>query len=67
MRYKTIMRYKSIARRCRHFLGIEDPRPLDPDDPLLAELLAGCPATQKDVRERLDEALAVRTARTSSP
>lgn len=67
VRYKTIMRYKSIAKRCRQFLGIEDPRPLDPDDPLLAELLAGCPATQKDVRERLDEALAVRTARTSSP
>jgi len=57
-RYKTIMRYKSIAKRCRQYLRIEDPHPLAPDDPRLSELLSDCPATQKDVRERLDAALA---------
>lgn len=58
VRYKTIMRYKSIAKRGRQFLGLVDPEPLDPGDPRLAALLADCPATQKDVRERLDAALA---------
>lgn len=60
VRYKTIMRYKSIAKRCRQFLMIKDPQPLDPDDPCLASLLAGCPATQKDIRERLDAVLSTR-------
>lgn len=58
VRYKTIMRYKSIAKRCRQYLGIDDPQPLDPDDSRLITLLDGCPATQKDVRDRLDAALA---------
>ena len=62
VRYKTIMRYKSIAKRGRQFLGLVDPEPLDPGDPMLAALLADCPATQKDVRERLDAALAKRSA-----
>jgi len=57
-RYKTIMRYKSIAKRCRQYLQIEDPQPLDPDDPHLVPLFVGCPATQKDVRNRIDSALA---------
>jgi len=60
VRYKTIMRYKSIAKRCRQYLGINDPQPLDPDDLRLAALLSNCPVTQKDVRERLDTALAHR-------
>ncbi len=62
VRYKTIMRYKSIAKRGRQFLGLVDPAPLDPDDPRLASLLADCPATQKDVRERLDEEIARQVA-----
>lgn len=56
-RYKTIMRYKSIAKRSRQFLALKDPEPLDPSTPALAELLAGCPATQKDILARLDAAL----------
>lgn len=57
VRYKTIMRYKSIAKRARQYLGLKDPQPLAPDDPRLKSLLADCPATQKDVRERLDKAI----------
>ena len=56
-RYKTIMRYKSIAKRSRQFLALKDPTPLDPSPPALAELLANCPATQKDILARLDAAL----------
>lgn len=57
-RYKTIMRYKSIARRCRQYLNLKDPTPLDPNDGRLAALLADCPSTQKDILARLDTALA---------
>ena len=56
-RYKTIMRYKAIAKRCRQFLGLRDPTPLDPREPRLRKLLHGCPATQKDLLARLDSAL----------
>ena len=56
-RYKTIMRYKAIAKRCRQFLGLHDPSVLDPRDPRLVRLLKGCPATQKDIRVRLDAAI----------
>lgn len=56
-RYKTIMRYKAIAKRCRQFLGLRDPSPLDPREAKLQRLLRGCPATQKDILARLDSAL----------
>ena len=56
-RYKTIMRYKAIAKRCRQFLGLRDPAPLDPREPKLQHLLLGCPATQKNILARLDSAL----------
>ena len=57
VRYKTIMRYKSIAKRCRQYLGLKDPQPLDSNHAALTKLLKNCPSTQKDVRERLDAAL----------
>lgn len=56
-RYKTIMRYKSIAKRCRQYLGLQDPQALDVDNPRLVELLGDCPAEQKELIKRLDEKL----------
>lgn len=56
-RYKTIMRYKSIAKRCRQYLGLQDPQALDADNPRLVELLGDCPAEQKELIKRLDEKL----------
>ena len=58
-RYKTIMRYKSIAKRCRQYLGLQDPQALHVDEPRLVELLGDCPASQKDIIKRLDEKLNV--------
>lgn len=55
VRYKTIMRYKAMAKRCRIALGLKEDEPIDFNSTALHELLGDGPATQTAILERLKQ------------